>query len=75
MTLPLSAVAGRFSTVRVGQRERTGQQVVGKAKLANQRELALAKASGFRALGADIHLDVLIHLVKTYFKDFFRVRK
>src|SRR3989454_9291876 len=36
--------------------------------LANQRELALAKASGFRALGADIHLDVLIHLVKTYFK-------
>jgi len=35
----------------------------------------LAKASGFRALGADIHLDVLIHLVKTYFKDFFRVRK
>jgi len=50
LAIPSSAVAGGLSTMREVARANSAQ-VVGKAKLGSQRNLALAKTSGFRGPG------------------------
>jgi hypothetical protein len=55
------AVASGLATTAVSERERTGQQVGGDGKAAEEFELALAESGGLRTLGCDLHISVIIH--------------
>jgi len=54
-------VAGGLTTPAMSERQRTGQQVGGNRKSAQQLELALAESGGLWAFRGDIHMSVIIH--------------
>jgi hypothetical protein len=49
--LVLGTVAGRLAAAGMGERKRSGQQILGKLKTAHEFKLALAESGGLGASG------------------------
>ena len=75
MALARGAVACRLAAAAVREGERAWQEILGEGKLAQAGELTLPEAGSFRAFGADIHLEVIIHTEQRTSQDFLRTRK
>ena len=60
MPLTIGAMTCGFSAADMADRQRTGQQILGKLELANECEFALAKPGGLRAFGLRFYLEVIL---------------